>query len=206
MHGAALFLYANTALESARCYHATSTLEAEHFRQQGLRGPIAVVANGPALWPYLKRDRVESRQWLTQAVPDLKDKLILSFLSRVHPQKGTELLVDAWAAVQGDFRDWQLVIAGPQCNGHSIELEARAREKGCAGRLTFLGEVYGSRKATIYSAADLFVLPSFSENFGRVIAEALASAVPVITTTATPWQESFLTIGAAGGSILLSAR
>jgi glycosyltransferase involved in cell wall biosynthesis len=138
---------------------------------------------------YLKREHQSSRAWLDSVLPILKGKRILLFLSRIHPQKGTEFLIDAWAVLQREFPDWHLVMAGPDCNGHRAELEARASHHGCAQSIMFLGEVYGSRKTTLYAASDLFILPSISESFPRVVLEALAAAVPVIATTGAPWHD-----------------
>ena len=108
------------------------------------------------------------------------------FLSRLHPRKGLADLVEAWARVPRT--GWRLVVAGPDSNGQRALLEARC----AAGRLddvSFPGEVLGEAREALYARADLFVLPSFSENFGLVVAEALARGVPVITTRGTPWQE-----------------
>jgi glycosyltransferase involved in cell wall biosynthesis len=185
----ALLAVIRSSLNTAGCYHATSPLEESHLRQFGLRGPVAVIPNGLDIAIFLKHDHQTSRQWLTWNLPILRDQRILLFLSRIHPQKGTAMLIDAWAGLGRDFPDWRLVIAGPDCLGHRAELEARAKDKGCAQRVVFMGPVSADDKAMLYAAADLFVLPSISECFGIVIAESLASGVPVIATTGAPWQE-----------------
>jgi glycosyltransferase involved in cell wall biosynthesis len=107
------------------------------------------------------------------------------FLSRLHPIKGLALLLQAWGQLRP--AGWRLVIAGPDQQGHAAAMEGLARSLGIAERVTFVGSVHGHAKWKLLAGADLFVLPSHSENFGVVIAEALAAGVPVITTTGTPW-------------------
>ena len=78
-------------------------------------------------------------------------------------------------------------LVGPDDRGHLLEVEKLAKEMGLMGSIEFIGEVNGARKDQIYREADLFVLPTYSENFGLVIAEALSYGIPVITTRGTPW-------------------
>ena len=128
------------------------------------------------------------------------------FLGRIHPVKGLLDLVGAWAAlrksggpgatggsqspvVRDQLSAWRLVIAGGDENGHRREVEAAIRERGLENEFVFVGEVSAAQKWEIYQDADLFVLPSRTENFGMAIAEALACGLPVITTKGTPWQE-----------------
>ncbi|WP_108676658.1 glycosyltransferase [Acuticoccus yangtzensis] len=111
--------------------------------------------------------------------------LRLMFLSRVHEKKGCDLLIEALAGVP----DATLDIYGYGEPDYVAALRQRAGTCGVADRVTFHGHVDGAARDAAYRAADLFVLPSHSENFGNVIAEALAFAVPVVTTTATPWEE-----------------
>ena len=80
------------------------------------------------------------------------------------------------------------MIAGPDEGGHRWEVEAAVRQAGLESCVEFIGPVEGEAKAALYRRADVFVLPSFSENFGLVVAEALASGVPVIATKGTPWE------------------
>ena len=95
----------------------------------------------------------------------------------------------AWGELQSKFPDWCLAIAGPDEKGHEAEVRAAVERAGIEERVHFIGPVYGAEKAKLFAAGDVFVLPTYSENFGIVVAEALASACPVITTTATPWTD-----------------
>lgn len=162
----------NSHLRHAHCLRATADMEAKHFRDMGLRTSIAVVPNAIAIPELAPRPAQKRRQAL--------------FLSRIHPKKGLDILLQAWAQIQGRHPDWDLFIAGIDENGHEAELKALA-ERLCLSRVTFLGPVYGSAKDALYRASDLFVLPTHGENFGLVVAEALAHEVPVITTTNAPW-------------------
>lgn len=104
--------------------------------------------------------------------------------------------------------NWQLVLAGPDQAGHKTELMAEAKKLGLSVAdipasqlirqpaslpspydIVFTGPVYGADKDALYRMADLLVLPTYSENFGVVVIEALAQGCPVITTKGTPWQE-----------------
>lgn len=170
-------LYQRRNLARATVLHATAEAEAEHLRQLNLRQPIALIPNGlelPVL-PTAKPNKVAS------------DKKTILFLSRIHPVKGLLNLVEAMRLVQP--HGWRVVIAGPDSNGHQAEVQAAIDAAGLNEAFVFVGPVDDHAKWSLYQQADLFVQPSFSENFGISIAEALASGVPTIATQATPWAE-----------------
>ena len=162
----------NAHLRHAHCLRATAELEAEHFRDMGLRAPIAVVPNAMPIPKLAPRPANQRHQVL--------------FLSRIHPKKGVDVLLQAWAKLQDSHPQWDLVIAGIDENGHEAELKAQAGRLRLQ-RVTFFGPVHGAAKDALYRGSDLFVLPTHAENFGLVVAEALAQEVPVITTTNAPW-------------------
>ena len=172
---AAWWAYQRRDLGSAAVLHATAPSEAQALRAAGLEAPIAVIPNGVHV---PSETRPPGR-------PDGQRRRAL-FLSRVHPKKGLPMLLDAWADVQPD--DWELVIAGPDEGGHRADLEAQAARLDLDA-MSFLGPVDDEAKWDLYRSADLFVLPTYSENFGVVVAEALAAGVPVLTTTGAPWAE-----------------
>lgn len=167
-------LFEDTHLAGATCLRATAEMEAEHFRSFGLDNPIAIVPNGvdvPHSLPVRSKD--ERRRLL--------------FLSRIHPKKGIAHLLRAWAAIETVRPEWELVIAGPDEVGHTAEIQGLARHLNLR-RVEWRTAVHGEAKSALYRSADCFVLPTHAENFGLVIAEALAHEVPVITTRNAPWE------------------
>jgi len=173
---AAWTAYERRSSAAADVFHATAAAEAGYIRDRGLRQPIAVIPHGvdvPELPPEPRSD------------PERGPVRTALFLSRLHPGKRVEDLLAAWGRVRPP--GWRLVIAGPDDGGHRATLEPLARGVGDA--VHFEGAVQGAAKERLFRAADLFILPSLSENFGLVVAEALARGVPVITTTGTPWSQ-----------------
>jgi glycosyltransferase involved in cell wall biosynthesis len=168
-------LYQARDLRRAAALHATAAPEATDLRRLGLRNPIAIVPNGVTLPPPGGR-----------SVNATRGRSVL-FLSRVHPKKGLLNLVQAWSRLRP--AGWRVVVAGPDEDGHQRVVQEAVCAEGLEAAFTFVGEKQGAEKWALFRESDLFVLPSFNENFGLVIAEALACGVPVITTRATPWKE-----------------
>jgi len=177
----AMAFYQRRDLESAKLFIATANMEYESIRALGLRQPVAVIPNG-----VLFETATRSGDAAVEPVPKGAVRSAL-FLSRVHPKKGILNLLNAWATVvpQG----WRLQIAGPDDGGHLAEVMALARKLEIDHAVEYLGELAGEAKTRAYLNADLFVLPTFSENFGVVVAEALAHGLPVITTRGAPWED-----------------
>ena len=154
--------------------HVTSDEEAAESiaRYPGLR--TAIIPNG-----------VHVPAKLTRRPGD--GTLRLMFLGRLHPKKGIENLLAA-ASRLGDVR-WSLVIAGKGDPEYTASLRRRIDDLSLSDRVKLLGEVLGADKQAALENIDVAVFPSYTENFGLVIAEALAHGVPVIASTATPWRE-----------------
>lgn len=191
-------LYQRRDLSRASVLVATASPEREHIQKLFPNLPVALVPNGVDLPPEKqKADSINPKieiknefQLSTFPISDYsKGRRTLLFLGRLHPVKGLLNLVEAWAAVNRKSAAWQVVIAGPDEGGHRAELEAALRQRGIMNEFTFAGMVVGDDKWSLLNQADLFVLPSFTENFGIAIAESLAAGVPVITTRGTPWAE-----------------
>lgn len=180
----AKLMFQDRALREAGCLHATSAKELAEIRDYGLRNPVAVIP-----LPV----EIDSPTEQEQRMFDKKHRLTGSkryvlFLGRIHPVKGLENLVNAWARITNDHPEGHLLIAGPDEGGHKATVEALVTDLGMQGSITFIGVVEGREKWACYGAASLFIMPSEFENFGLAIAEAAAVGLPIITTTGTPWQ------------------
>jgi len=114
--------------------------------------------------------------------PELRGKRLAISLGRIHPKKGTDILVEAFAATLAHDPAWQLVLVGPDQIGWQKELEASAERLGIASRITWTWSLAGTLKWGAFSASEVFVLPSHQENFGIVVAEAMACGLPVIVS------------------------
>jgi len=170
-----LFLIAvqNQALAAAHCLHATSDMEYRDIREQGMtKQPVCVIPAGV--------DIPEPRSAAS------RDQRTLLYLSRLHPKKRPDMLLRAWKTVAERNPDWRLRMVGPIDSPYADSLLKMARDLGLR-RIEFAGALYEREKAAALLDADLFVLPTSHENFGIVVAEALAAGLPVITTKGTPW-------------------
>jgi glycosyltransferase involved in cell wall biosynthesis len=130
------------------------------------------------------------REKFLAAHPQLRDRRILLFLSRIHEKKGCDLLVQAFAKVAGAEPSLDLVIAGPDQTGWVSTLQALAREHGVADRIVWPGMLRNEMKWGAFYAAEAFVLPSHQENFGIAVAEALGCGLPaLISNKVNIWRE-----------------
>ncbi len=163
---AAWYCFARRDVFSANVVHATSELEAEELRQLGLKNPVAIIPNG-----------VDRPLLDVTTVPKKKQVL---FLSRLHPKKGVSELVQVWRKIRPE--GWELILAGPDESAIVPKLALTA-----ADTVRWAGDVEGDEKWRLLAESRLFVLPSYSENFGVVVAESLIAGTPVIATHGTPW-------------------
>ena len=176
----ALVVYQRRIFEGANGLVATAPSECSAIRSLLPFSPIATIANGVAC-PAVAPDRSPRDQQIERT---------LLFMSRLHPKKNLPGLIDSFALLAGatEFANWRLIIAGSDEGGHRAELAAQIARLGLAERITMPGPIAEADKSATFAAADLFILPTFSENFGIVVAEALAAGVPVIATTGAPWE------------------
>ncbi len=164
-----------SALRTAACLHATSEAELADIRAAGLCQPVAVIPNGIDVPPH------------AGIKPAPQGMRTVLFLGRIHPKKGIDTLLAAWAAIEARHPDWRLDIVGPLDGDYAPTLERIIADRKLA-RARLSGPLYGADKFRAYAEADLFVLPTLNENFAMTVAEALAQGTPVISTKGAPWQ------------------
>lgn len=172
-------LFQKRLLLSSVAVHVTSEGELRALQEVGISKNVILIPNGVMTHAPLN----VARQVGSDAV------LRLLFVSRIHAKKGVDILLEALASQLIDF-DVELTVAGGFSDeGYCRDVEARVRMLPPNISVSFLGHVEHPQLTHLYRKADIFVLPSYTENFGIAIAEALSAALPVITTTHTPWME-----------------
>lgn len=172
----ALILYQKAAVKKADMLQATAYSEKEHLLKLAWNENVCVIPNGVEI------ETIEvKKSW------ERRKKIL--FLSRIHEKKGADYLIKAVARLKDEFEGYEVIIAGEGEPHYIHELKALSESLGVSEIIKFVGAVYGEEKWKLFQEADVFVLPSHSENFGIVVAEALASGTPVITTYGTPWSE-----------------
>lgn len=168
----AILLYQRWCVSKADIVFATCQDEKDHLLALGWNSNIEIIPN---CIDAAKIPVVEKRSG---------NKLRLLFMSRLHPKKGLPMLFEAMR------EGMHLTIVGEGDAEYVAELKQLAAEKSQKNgfEYRFAGAVYGDARWQLFADTDLFVLPTYSENFGLCVAEALATGTPVLTTTGTPWQ------------------
>lgn len=179
----ARFLYQDRDLKKAAALHATAESEAEQFRKLGFKNYCIVSPNGVNL--------PEGDLGVGERCRCTADCRRALFVSRMHAKKGVLELVESWGRIkpQGWVCELVYTLNGEEEKAYEAKVKSRVQELGLSGQFVFTGALDDEKKWDAYARANLFVLPTYSENFGIVIAEALWAGVPVITTKGTPWQE-----------------
>ncbi len=159
------------SIAQAAAVHVTAEIEADELEWLGLPARhVACIPNGVQF----PRDDASLP---VGPYAHLPSRFVL-FLSRINWKKGLDRLIAAWRFVP----DMALVIAGNDEEGYQSQLVQQVRELGLSDRVIFLGPVEDAHKWALYARAELFVLPSYSENFGNVVAEAMSMGCPVAVT------------------------
>lgn len=165
-------------LEAASVIQYTTEDEAEKTHSfLGLTNRAIIIPNAIDL---LEFSGFIAQKRLRARYPHLKDKKIILFLSRIHWIKGLDILVQAFARLAKERKDLHLLIIGGDKDRYSKVVKKWIRKYQISEDVTFGGMLTGREKLEAYADSDIFVLPSYSDNFGIVAAEAMASRLPVV--------------------------
>ncbi|MCL5995615.1 MAG: glycosyltransferase [Chloroflexi bacterium] len=168
-------------VEGRRLSHASallcsSEMEQNHFKQLGLPGKSYVISN---IVRRVDTELVQARR-MFRTQYHLEDAQVLLFAGRLVENKGLHLTLAAFAAVANQFPQARLVIVGPSEDKSSAVLKRQVHDSGLADRVLFVGTLSGNAYWQAIAGADMFVLNSYSENFGMAPAEALSLGKPVL--------------------------
>ncbi len=183
----AMAIFQRRMLQSAACIHVTSIEEYQTVKKLGFTNPVELVPNEINLKEF---DQLPQRNKALQNLGLKTNKKYILFMSRIDRKKGLDILLRAYSRLYNLHLDWNVIIAGPiQDANYWKECQKIISTHNLMKRIHHVGMVKSNMRMNVFSSADLFALPSHSENFGVVILEALAAGLPVLTTFNTPWSE-----------------
>ena len=169
-------LIENKNLNSASAIHFTTSEEMKLVEPLQLRSPGIVIPNGldSAKYDSLPPFGTFRKKYC------IGDKKIILHFGRINFKKGMDILVKAFAEVSRSRDDVLLVIAGPDNEGYKSQLETWITEENITSKVLFTGMLQGKDTLEVLRDADIFALPSYTENFGIAVVEAMASGLPVV--------------------------
>lgn len=170
-------LYQKKILNNVDVLHATSDIEADNIKKNGISSKIEVIGHGLPI----NNDFILKRK--------LNKKKKILFFSRIHNKKGLLELISIWKNLKNKL-NWELHIYGPVSDQYFFkQMMLDIKKFKLENCIFYLGSIFElDKKKKIFIEADGFILPSKSENFGISIGEALSFGLPVLTTFQTPWK------------------
>ncbi|MCH8260013.1 MAG: glycosyltransferase [Planctomycetes bacterium] len=189
-------------LEQAAAVHCTAQAEREQSEKWYPKGRPVVLPLIFDLEEYIDLPGPQlARQAFASVIPST-DEPVLLFLSRLHPKKRVDLLIEAAGELRRRGVSFKLLIAGTGDEPYEAQLRQLVKERALTEQIAFVGFVTGKEKVSLYQAAHLFVLPTHQENWGFVLLESLACGTPVITTKGVDiWPE----LESTGGAVIADA-
>lgn len=171
------FLLQKWLLYKVNAFHTTGPLEKESCQYFFPKKGCFVVKNGI---------NVHEEWYSNLSVGNSRENVNFGFLGRIHPIKNIDILIKSWSILPEVANKCKLVICGPDRENHLSYLKSLVGEFGTKN-IDFWGEAHEAEKEFFFNKIDCLILPSKSENFGMVVAEALACGIPVICSSQAPW-------------------
>jgi glycosyltransferase involved in cell wall biosynthesis len=190
-------IYFDHIVSRATALWACSEKEQSNLRREFPKVHVDIVSIGVDV-PILKTEVLDNSK-----NQDDRIKIIL-VISRLNPGKGLVNLINAWGKIQDER--WRIIIAGPDENNYRSIVQLEIDKLNLNKFISLIGYINPQERDNLYRQADIFALPSLSENFGIVVAEAMSYGIPVLTTNETPWtkvglQRGCLCVGVSSSEI-----
>jgi glycosyltransferase involved in cell wall biosynthesis len=191
-------LWERRNLAAAAAVHFTAEDEMELARSLGLRFRAVVVPLGVDL-----EKPPPSASCMADFWPETADKKVILFLGRINFKKGLDILVRAFGVIARNRDNVHLLLAGPDSDRYGSRVRHWLKEEGVLHKATFAGMLLGERKRVALAESAMFVLPSYTENFGIAVVEAMAAGLPVvISNRVNIWRE----VSRAGAGIIVDPQ
>lgn len=171
-------------------WHATSNQEKNEILALFPNAKVKIIPNGINLEEFSKLNYLDKESYIakfTDIKVDKVDKIIVS-MGRLQRKKGFNILIDAFSKILHDYPNSFLLIAGTD-EGAKDSLKKQIKELNLQNKVFLIGNIKNQNKIDFLANADLFVLPSYNENFGNVYLESLAAGTPIVASKYTPWEE-----------------
>ncbi len=171
------FIAKRDLMKAAKIHYTTKDEEENSHFSLSFRNQAVVVPNGLDLVEF---SEVPLKEWFKKRYPVLKDKKIVLFLGRIHKKKGLDILVRAFNLIVKEKTDVHLVIAGNDEERYFENVKRWIKEYDIEDKVSYIGMLRGKEKLEAFAGSDVFVMPSYSENFGIAAVEAMACCLPVV--------------------------
>ena len=171
-------LFEKRNFDCAAAIQYSSRMEEEMARHfMTVKSPNLLIPEGISLEPFAK---LPLRGSFRAKYPEMTGKSLILHLGRLHQKKGLDLLIEAFSRVAGRRNDAHLVLAGSGDSDYVMRIAQMLRDRGVFDRATITGQLDDDEKFAVLRDADVFVLPSYGENFGISVVEAMACGLPVV--------------------------
>jgi glycosyltransferase involved in cell wall biosynthesis len=175
------------ALQNASGIQMLASTEAQRVKQLGINAPLLLIPNGIHTHDF---EELPSAEIFYRQFPETRNKTLILFLGRIDPKKGLDLLATAFAQVHNLFPTVHLIVAGQDNIGYLPTVKEYFSKASCLEAVTFTGMLTGETKYSALAAANIFVVPSYSEGFSMSVLEGMASALPCVITTGCNFPEA----------------
>ncbi|PAX53166.1 glycosyltransferase [Brunnivagina elsteri] len=175
------------ALQNASGVQMLASTEFQRVQELGINAPLLLIPNGIHTHDF---EKLPSAEIFYSQFPETRNKTLILFLGRIDPKKGLDLLAPAFAQARNLFPNSHLIVAGQDNIGYLPQVKEYFSNTSCLEAVTFTGMLTGETKYSALAAANIFVVPSYSEGFSMSVLEGMASALPCVITTGCNFPEA----------------
>lgn len=180
-------------IDGAKFIYAASGYEKDKILSMRFNAPVVIMPRGLEISDYSPG---ANPGWFFDRYPQLKNKKVILFLGRIHRKKGLDLLAAALKKITDKDKSVFLAVVGPREDAYAASVETLFKKEGVMENAVFTDMLLGDEKLSAFYSSDIFILPSYGENFGIAVLEAMACGIPVVVTDAVALHPDIAEYGA----------